>query len=366
MPNPDPVRSLDPDRGEEIVDATLVDTPPLSDPRPVRAMQLVRRERRSEVLRPLDREQLVASFREYQELCKQLLDDSDYQRDGDRTFKKKSAWRKLATAFDLDVEIIREHVDRDPTGQPVRAAVIARAIAPSGRFQDGDGYCSTDEPRFEKPSGRRKLENDLRATAATRAKNRAISDLLGTGEVSAEEITSDNSADGPPYGPPVADAIAKHAGTAAVKLAGGDPHAGVALWKTITGRLAGYMPHAAATALLAAADAQPAGNGPRRASHGDPRSQTAARHATRQDTPATPEPAAASPAAPQRAVEGEPAPDPDEIARLQDRALELWGQLVPAEEAVRKVHDAHGDLAVLRILVSTAQRNLANRDRSAS
>jgi hypothetical protein len=89
MPNPDPVRSIDPDRGEEIVDATLVDTPPLSEPRPARSMQLVRRERRSEVLRPLDREQLVASFREYQELCKQLLDDSDYQRDGDRTFKRK-------------------------------------------------------------------------------------------------------------------------------------------------------------------------------------------------------------------------------------------------------------------------------------
>jgi hypothetical protein len=270
-------------------------------------------------------------------------------------FKKKSAWRKLATAFDLDVEIIREHVDRDPAGQPVRAAVIARAIAPSGRFQDGDGYCSTDEPRFQKPGGRRKLENDLRATAATRAKNRAISDLLGTGEVSAEEITSDSSEQGPAYGPPVADAIAKHAGTAAVKLAGGDPHAGVALWKTITGQLAGYMPQAAAIALLAAADAQPTRNRPR-ASHRDTRSENAAQHATQPGAPAPSQPT----------TEAQAAPEPDEIARLQDRALELWGQLVPAEEAVRKVHDAHGDLAVLRILVSTAQRNLANRDRSAS
>jgi hypothetical protein len=123
MPNPDTARSIDPDPGEEIVEGTVIEAPPAPDPRPARSMELVRRERRSEVLRPLDREQVVASFREYQELCKQLLDESDYQRDGDRKFKKKSAWRKLATAFDLDVELIREHVERDHTGLPIRAAV---------------------------------------------------------------------------------------------------------------------------------------------------------------------------------------------------------------------------------------------------
>jgi hypothetical protein len=260
MPTPDTAQSIDRDRGEEIVDATVVETPPAPDPRPLASVALVARERRSEVLRPLDREQLVAS---YQELCKQLLDESDYQRDGDRRFKKKSAWRKLATAFDLDVELIREHVERDHSGLPVRAAVIARAIAPSGRFQDGDGYCSIDEPRFEKSGGRRKLENDLRTTATTRAKNRAISDLLGTGEVSAEEIAAGAGEHTPLYGPQVGDGIAKNAGKAAVKLAGGDPEAGIALWKKITAHLGGYMPHAAAIALLAAAE------GPSRPSHHD-------------------------------------------------------------------------------------------------
>ena len=358
MPNPDTVRSIDPDPGEEIVEGTVVETPPGPDPRPARSMQLVSRERRSEVLRPLDREQLVASFREYQELCKQLLDESDYQRDGERKFKKKSAWRKLATAFDLDVELIREHVERDHTGLPIRAAVIARAIAPSGRFQDGDGYCSIDEPRFEKAAGRRKIENDLRTTAATRAKNRAISDLLGTGEVSAEEITGESGEHGPPYGPEVADAIAKNAGKAAVKLAGGDPHAGIALWKKITGHLGGYMPQAAAIALLAAADAhpQPSGNGHPGASNGESTGTIAEQHAQPQHPPANAEPTADSPQS----------LDPAEIARLQDRALELWGQLVPAPEAVKKVNDAADDVRVLRILVSAAQRNLANRDRATS
>ena len=54
---------------------------------------------------------------------------------------------------------------------------------------DGDGYCSVEEDRFSGPRGNRsKLENDLRATATTRAMNRAISGLVGMGEVSAEEV----------------------------------------------------------------------------------------------------------------------------------------------------------------------------------
>ena len=335
MPNPDTVRSIDPERGDEVIDATVVESPPAPDPRPARTRAL-RRERRSEVLRPLDREQLVTSFREYQELCKELLDDSDYQRDGNRKFKKKSAWRKLATAFDLDVELIREHVERDQNGTPVRAAVIARAIAPSGRFQDGDGYCSIDEPRFDKSGGRKKIENDLRTTATTRAKNRAISDLLGTGEVSAEELTGGDHDQSPPYGPEIADDIAKNAGRAAVRLAGGDPQAGIVLWKKITEHLEGYMPHAAAIALLAAADARPNPNGDNRA--------------------ATPQPQAAADSPPKRAA------DPDEGAQqLEHEALAMWSELVSEQEAARKVNDAHGNPGVLRILIETASRNLRQR-----
>jgi hypothetical protein len=62
---------------------------------------------------------------------------------------------------------------------------------------DGDGYCTIDEftgKRAKNP----KLENDLRGTAATRAKNRAISDLVGMGEVSAEEISPGGGRDAAP------------------------------------------------------------------------------------------------------------------------------------------------------------------------
>jgi hypothetical protein len=236
--------------------------------------------------------------------------------------------------------------------------VIARAIAPSGRFQDGDGYCSVDEPRFDKSGGRRKIENDLRTTATTRAKTRAISDLLGTGEVPAEEI-SGGGEQGPPYGPEVAEAIAKNAGKAAVKLAGGNPQAGIALWKKITAHLGGYMPQAAAIALLAAAESAP---GPTAASAApEPTGNgTAAGHARRERHEA-PEKA-------KNAVadnRGGSDPDEGEPSELEDRALELWGRLVPAEEAISKVKDANGDPRVLRILIQTAERNLANTSRAA-
>lgn len=151
---------------------------------------IARRERRSEVIRPLNADQLAASFAEYQALLHKLLDDSDYQDAGsDGKFPKKSAWRKIATAFDLDVELIGEEVERDGNGRILRSKHTARATSPSGRVMEADGYCTVDEFTGRRASNP-KLENDLRGTASTRAKNRAISDLVGMGEVSAEEVSA--------------------------------------------------------------------------------------------------------------------------------------------------------------------------------
>jgi hypothetical protein len=173
------------DSDAPVVDAEIVPDDQPHPPAP--STELARRERRSEVIRPLDADQLVESFSEYQGLLPRILDASDYQQaEAGKRFVKKSGWRKIATAFDLDVQILAEEVERDDDGRILRAKTTARATAPSGRVMDGDGYCTINE--F---TGRRatnpKLENDLRGTAATRAKNRAISDLVGMGDVSAEE-----------------------------------------------------------------------------------------------------------------------------------------------------------------------------------
>jgi hypothetical protein len=229
----------------EIIDGSVVeDTPTHDTPTNLPA----RRERRSEVIRALPVDQLAESFNDYQDLLPKLLDKSDYQDAGrGETFVKKSGWRKIATAFDLDVTLISSTVERDHDGTPLRAEVIARAIAPSGRSMDGDGYCSIDEKRFKSPSARGKLENDLRATATTRAKNRAIADLVGMGAVSAEEVSAGPAAPALPAwaAPGNSDAI-----TAAIKsalaAAGIPPEhhnaAGPRIWSAIATTAGGQIP----------------------------------------------------------------------------------------------------------------------------
>jgi hypothetical protein len=177
---------------EEIVvedgpEEALVEARP-SSPSPAPGAEIAVRPPGHEVLMPMDTQQVVDGMKAYQKLLQDLLEPSDWQGTGSDKFLKKSGWRKIARAFNLSVTKIVDRVERDPDGNPLRAEATYRALAPNGQVQDGDGYCSADEKRFENAKGRQKLENDLRATATTRAKNRAISDLVGMGEVSAEEV----------------------------------------------------------------------------------------------------------------------------------------------------------------------------------
>lgn len=142
------------------------------------------------ILMPFDAEEVSDAMRAYQEVLRASLDPSDWQGTpgAKGSFVKKSGWRKIAKAFGLSVTMVDAGVERDDEGNPVRAWAVYRAAHPNGQQQDGDGYCSVEESRFSSAKGRHKIENDLRTTAATRAKNRAISDLVGMGEVSADEI----------------------------------------------------------------------------------------------------------------------------------------------------------------------------------
>jgi hypothetical protein len=226
----------------ETIDGTAVEEP---DRTRGRELALVRRH---EVLRPLDVTEQVQAMRAYQEGLRALLDPSDWQSAGRERFVKKSGWRKIAAWFDLTIEQVREGVDRDETGAPIRAFTVARAIAPSGRHADGDGYCSVEEDRFAEARGRKKLENDLRSTATTRAVNRAVSNLVGMGAVSAEEIDAGpRERYGPAYRRAGDEGLAEQALAALV----GDEHIARKLWQDIT-RGCGYMPEVVATALARA------------------------------------------------------------------------------------------------------------------
>lgn len=118
----------------------------------------------------------------YDAACAALIGPNDVQVEGNRTFKKKSAWRKLARHFTISTEIVR--VEKEDLNGIFCATVTVRAVAPWGQHAEEVGACATDEA-----TGRRTITTaDAIATAATRATNRAVSNLIAMGEVSAEEI----------------------------------------------------------------------------------------------------------------------------------------------------------------------------------
>lgn len=139
----------------------------------------------------------------YQELVEALLDKSDYQpirtQDGIKNSKKKSAWRKLATAFNISDDVIEKEIIHDECHRIISARYEVRATLPNGRHGVGTGSASiydkitkkdTVEPTpFELRQRFTNAEHDITSTAHTRAKSRAISDLIGAGEVSAEELS---------------------------------------------------------------------------------------------------------------------------------------------------------------------------------
>ena len=139
----------------------------------------------------------------YQELVEALLDKSDYQAirtaEGIKQSKKKSAWRKLQTAFNISDDVVEKEIIRDECHRIISARYEVMATLPNGRHCVGTGSCSifdkvskkdTKEPTpFELRQRFTNAEHDVISTAHTRAKSRAISDLIGAGEVSAEELS---------------------------------------------------------------------------------------------------------------------------------------------------------------------------------
>ena len=135
----------------------------------------------------------------YQKLCNGLLNETDYQeiivkeKDSEgnyvkvkRHFKKKSAWQKLSRAFNVDTKIVDRDIERTKMGRVKEAYYCVRATLPNGRSVESDALCSRSEKGKDKVS-----DHTIMSTAKTRATNRAIAELIGAGEVSAEEMTAE-------------------------------------------------------------------------------------------------------------------------------------------------------------------------------
>jgi len=140
------------------------------------------------IVRPMvNTDQAVAAWRDFQKLKHDLLDEDDSMMIGTKPFIKKSGWLKLATPFNLTDEILEEsREDREDKSFVYRFKV--RVTAPNGRSVVAVGSCGSAEQKYAHP------EHDVRAKAHTRAKARAIADMVGGGGAVAEDV-ADNDAE---------------------------------------------------------------------------------------------------------------------------------------------------------------------------
>ena len=118
----------------------------------------------------------------FEALKAKLLSSEDYQTIAGKRYIKRSGFRKIAVYFGISDRILKEErADRDDGSFSWRIAV--EVVAPNGRSCVGVGACDSSERKFAH------MEHDVYATAHTRAKSRAISDLVAGGAVSAEEVS---------------------------------------------------------------------------------------------------------------------------------------------------------------------------------
>lgn len=169
------------------------------------------------IVRPLvSKEAALAAWQEYQDLTRAILRASDFQtfREGGREgrFVKKSGWRRLATHYGISLEMVDERLghehearicarvrfpeqmrdERDCGCPVVFARYVVKAVAPNGRAVTAIGLCSTGEKNRKFT----RQDHDIATTAYTRAANRAISDTIGAGEISAEEVRATGEFEG--------------------------------------------------------------------------------------------------------------------------------------------------------------------------
>lgn len=161
------------------------------------------------LLRPAaDIDDVAALYDQFEKVKEKLLTNDDIQTISGRKFVKKSGWRKIATAFNLSVDSISERVWVEDG--IVKAEAKARATAPNGKSATDVARATSTESNFMEVVGEedkedddvlhvdnkwRRIrdprivsEHDVLTLAVTRAKNRAISDCVGGGDVSAEEV----------------------------------------------------------------------------------------------------------------------------------------------------------------------------------
>jgi len=130
-------------------------------------------------------EKILLHFKKFQEFKKKVLGKEDIVAINQKPYIKRSGWQKIALAFNISTKIVKEERQDVEGGKYFVYRLWVEAKAPNGRTTIGDGACASNERQFAH------LEHDVYATAHTRAECRAISNIVGSGEVSYEELGSE-------------------------------------------------------------------------------------------------------------------------------------------------------------------------------
>lgn len=125
--------------------------------------------------------ELEQRFKEYQNLKEKLLTDSDKVKIGNTEYIKKSGRTKFEVAFNLSTRVLEERKEVNPA-DPSKYAYhfTVECKADNGRVIQEVGTCDNTEK-----SGT--AEHVIRAMAKTRATSRAVFEMIGAGDMVAEE-----------------------------------------------------------------------------------------------------------------------------------------------------------------------------------
>jgi hypothetical protein len=161
-------------------------------------------------------EEAKKGWEAFEALKAALLTSDDYQAIAGKQYIKRSGFRKIAVYFGLSDKILeQERVDHEDKSFTWRMVVEAKA--PNGRTSIGVGICDSQERKFAH------VEHDVYATSHTRAKSRAISDMVAGGAVSAEEMEAQEEK--PTQDKPAATQQSRELSVSeALTRAGVDPH----------------------------------------------------------------------------------------------------------------------------------------------
>lgn len=192
----------------EVIESQVVDSTP--------------EEQKQGVVKPVDDlDEVAGLYEKFEEIKEKIIDSNDLVTISGEPHVTKSGWRKIATAFNVSTEMVES--EKEVEMDVIHYTATVRAEAPNGKTVTGTGMASSNESNFmefvadpnkksedevEKARSKddvmlvdgnlRRLKDpravnhhNLLALAETRAKNRAISDLVGGGEVSAEEMGKD-------------------------------------------------------------------------------------------------------------------------------------------------------------------------------